>query len=210
MKVYKNINDFAIINYPVVTVGTFDGLHIGHQKIVKQMTGIAKKNNGETILVTFDPHPRLVIYADSKNLKFINTQKRKFQLLENFGIDHLIIIPFTKEFAKTSSEDFIKDYLVDKLNVKKLVVGYDHHFGKNREGNYDQVSMMGEKFGFEVIEVSAQFVENTPASSTKIRNALMEGNIRRANAMLGYDYSITGIVVEGNRIGRKIGFPTAN
>ena len=174
------------------------------------MTKIAKKNNGEAILVTFDPHPRLVIYADSKNLKFINTQKKKFQLLENFGIDHLIIIPFSKEFAKTSSEDFIKDYLVDKLNVKNLVVGYDHHFGKNREGNYDQVNMLGEKYGFEVIEVSAQFVENTPVSSTKIRNALMEGNIRRANAMLGYDYSITGVVVEGNRIGRKIGFPTAN
>jgi len=210
LKIYKDIKDFKENNFPVLTVGTFDGLHKGHQKIMKQMAEIAKKNNGETILVTFDPHPRLVIYDDSKNLKFINTQKRKFQLLEKFGIDHLIIIPFTKEFSKTSSEDFIKDYLVDKLDVKKLIVGYDHHFGKNREGNYDQVNMLGRKYGFEVIEVSAQFVENTPISSTKIRNALIKGDIKKANVMLGYDYSITGIVVEGNKIGRKIGFPTAN
>lgn len=210
MKIYKNIKDFKGNVFSVVTVGTFDGLHIGHQKIIKQMTELAEKNNGETVLVTFDPHPRLVIHADSKNLKFINTIKRKFQLLEKFGIDHLIIIPFTKEFAKTSSEDFIKDYLVDMLNVKKLIVGYDHHFGKNREGNYDNVNILGEKYGFEVVEIDAQFIENTPVSSTKIRNALNKGDIRKANAMLGYDYSITGNVVEGNRIGRKIGFPTAN
>jgi riboflavin kinase/FMN adenylyltransferase len=210
LKIYKDIKDYKESNFPVITVGTFDGLHVGHQKIMKQMAELAKKNNGETILVTFDPHPRLVIYTDSKNLKFINTQKRKFQLFKKFGIDHLIIIPFTKKFANTSSEDFIKDYLVDKLDVKKLIVGYDHHFGKKREGNYDRVNMLGKKYGFEVIEVSAQFVDSTPVSSTKIRNALIKGDIRKANAMLGYDYSLTGIVVEGNKIGRKIGFPTAN
>ncbi|MEZ5199100.1 MAG: bifunctional riboflavin kinase/FAD synthetase [Bacteroidales bacterium] len=210
MKIYTNIKDFTGGKFSVVTVGTFDGLHIGHKKIVNTMKEIAAANNGETILVTFDPHPRLVVNTNIANLKFINTNERKFKLLENLGIDHLIIIPFTKEFAKTSSEDFIKEYLIDKLDLKKLIVGYDHHFGKDREGNYDKLNELGRKYGFEVFEVPAQFIGNQAVSSTKIRNSLMNGNIREANAMLGYEYSISGHVVEGNKIGRSIGFPTAN
>lgn len=210
MKIYQHINNFPKAKFAVVTVGTFDGLHLGHQKIIRRMVELAKENNGETILVTFDPHPRLVVNANSHEIKFINTQKRKFQLLNKLGIDKLIIIPFTKEFAKTSSEDFIKNYLIDKIGAKKLIVGYDHHFGRNREGNYQKLYQLGENYGFEVEEISAQYIENIAVSSTKIRNALMDGNVKLANQLLGYTYSITGIVVEGNKIGRTIGFPTAN
>jgi riboflavin kinase/FMN adenylyltransferase len=210
LKIYQNINNFPKSEFAVVTVGTFDGLHLGHQKIVYRMKELAKENNGETILVTFDPHPRLVVNSNSYEIKFINTQKRKFELLNNMGIDKLIIIPFTKEFAKTSSEDFIKNYLIEKIGTRKLIVGYDHHFGRNREGNYKKLYQLGEKYGFEVEEISAQFINDSAVSSTKIRNALMDGDVKLANKMLGYTYSITGVVVEGNKIGRTIGFPTAN
>ena len=194
----------------VVTVGTFDGLHLGHQKIIARMREIAQEINGETMVVTFDPHPRLVLYSDSKGLKFINTKERKFRLLEKFGIDHLIVIPFTKEFAKNSPEDFIHKYLMQKIKMQKLVIGYDHHFGRQREGDFDRLTELGKKYGFEVEEISALHKNGTAASSTKIRNALIAGEIKLANSMLGYNYSITGIVVEGNKIGRTIGFPTAN
>ncbi|NOX48907.1 MAG: bifunctional riboflavin kinase/FAD synthetase [Chlorobi bacterium] len=193
-----------------VTVGTFDGLHLGHQKIIGRMKETAHEINGETVVVTFDPHPRLVLYADSKNLKFINTRERKFKLLEEFGIDHLIIIPFTKEFAKNTPEDFIRNFLTQKINMRKLVIGYDHHFGNQREGNFERLSELGEKYGFLVEEIPALYVNGTAVSSTKIRHALMDGEVKWANELLGYKYSITGIVVEGNRIGRTIGFPTAN
>jgi len=210
LKIYQNIKDFPKATSAVVTVGTFDGLHLGHQKIIRRMTELARENNGETILVTFDPHPRLVVNSNSHEIKFINTQKRKFDLLNKLGIDHLIIIPFTKEFAKTSSEDFIKEYLIDSIGAKKLIVGYDHHFGRDREGNYQKLHQLGKKYGFDVEEISAQYIGDTAVSSTKIRKALMDGDVNLANEMLGYEYSITGIVVEGNKIGRSIGFPTAN
>ncbi len=210
MKTYNNINDFTSQTGMVVTVGTFDGLHLGHQKIIARMREIAQEINGETVVVTFDPHPRLVLHSDSKNLKFINTKERKFRLLEKFGIDHLIVIPFTKEFAKNSPEDFIRKYLKEKINIKKLVIGYDHHFGNQREGNFESLTELGKKYGFEVEEISALHINGTAASSTKIRNALIAGEIKLANSMLGYKYSITGVVVEGNKIGRTIGFPTAN
>lgn len=210
MKIYKDISDFKGSNYSVVTVGTFDGLHVGHQQIISRMKEIAVRNGGDTILVTFDPHPRLVLNNNPEPLRFISTHHKKQSLLEKFGIDHKIIIPFTKEFAATSSEIFIKEYLVDKLKVKKLIVGYDHHFGKNREGNYAQLKKLGDQYGFEVEEVSAQYVDDVAVSSTKIRKALCDGEVRQANKMLGYNYSITGKVISGNKIGRTIGFPTAN
>lgn len=210
MKIYKDIDDFEGSKFAVVTVGTFDGLHLGHQKIIARMKEIAAENKGDTVLVTFDPHPRLVLNNNPTELRFISSQKRKMQLLEHFGIDHIIVIPFTIAFSKTPSEQFIHEYLVEKIGVKKLIVGYDHHFGRNREGNYQQLEKTGKKYGFEVEEIDAQFVDEVPVSSTKIRNALMEGNVRLANKMLGYEYSIAGKVIEGNKIGRKIGFPTAN
>lgn len=193
-----------------MTVGTFDGIHLGHQQIIRRMGEIARENGGESILVTFDPHPRQVLNNVKGELKFINTHKRKMHLLDSFGIDQMIIIPFTLEFAKTSSEDFIRSFLVEKIGVKKLIVGYDHHFGRNREGNYEKLKGLGSQWGFEVEEITAQYVDDVAVSSTKIRHALAAGKVTEANKMLGYPYSITGIVIEGNKIGRSIGFPTAN
>lgn len=210
MKIYQHIDDFNGVENAIVTIGTFDGVHAGHQKIIQRMRTVAEKINGETILLTFYPHPRLVIHPDSKNLKFINTQERKIELLEKTGIDHLIIIEFTREFSKLTSAVFIKEYLVDKLKARKLIIGYDHHFGKNRIGDYLTLYDMGLRFGFDVEKVSAQDVGNIAVSSTKIRNALTEGKVKTANSLLGYNYSITGVVVSGNKIGRTIGFPTAN
>jgi riboflavin kinase/FMN adenylyltransferase len=210
LKIYKDIQAFPGSPFAVVTVGTFDGLHVGHQRIISRMKEIASEKNGDTVLVTFDPHPRLVLNASPTELRFISSQKRKMQLLENFGIDHMIVIPFTREFSKTPSEVFIKKYLVDRVHVKKLIVGYDHHFGRNREGDYQQLIETGKQYGFEVEEIAAQYINDIAVSSTKIRNALMEGNVKLANKMLGYQYSISGTVIEGNKIGRKIGFPTAN
>lgn len=210
MKIYNDIAEFKGVKNPIVTIGTFDGVHLGHRKIIELMKRDAEKYEGETVLITFYPHPRIVLHADSKNLKFINTQKRKIDLLERAGVDHLIIINFTREFSRLNSSVFIKDYLVDKIKTKKLVIGYDHHFGKNRLGDFSTLYDLGYKYGFEVEKLPAQNVKNVAISSTKIRRALNEGKIKVANALLGYEYSITGIVVSGQKIGRKIGFPTAN
>ncbi len=210
MKIYDGIEEFVPVNYPVVTVGTFDGVHVGHQKIIKRMLEIAAENNGETVLVTFHPHPRLVLHADSKNLKFINTQKKKYELLEKAGLQHLIVIHFTREFAKTNSEEFIKKIIIDRIHTRKLIIGYDHHFGKNRLGDFNIIYDLGKKYDFGVEKVPAQNVNNINVSSTKIRRALNEGKVEKANQLLGYEYSITGTVVPGEKIGRKIGFPTAN
>ncbi len=210
VKIYNEIDEFIGVKNPIVTIGTFDGVHLGHRKIIELMKAAAEKLDGETVVITFYPHPRIVLHADSKNLKFINTQKRKIELLENAGVDHLIIINFTKEFSRLNSAVFIKEYLVDKIKTKKLIIGYDHHFGKNRLGDFSTLYDLGYKYGFEVEKLAAQNVENVAISSTKIRRALNEGKIKVANTLLGYEYSITGIVVSGQKIGRTIGFPTAN
>jgi riboflavin kinase / FMN adenylyltransferase len=210
LRIYHNIDLFQPVPNAVVTVGTFDGVHLGHQQIFSLMSEEARKTGGETVVVTFYPHPRLVIHPDSKGLKFINLQERKYEIISRCGIDHLIIIPFTREFSHLSSAEFVKRFLVDKIHVKKMIVGYDHHFGKDRLGGHNELKGLGTIHGFEVIEVPAMVINGTPVSSTKIRNALIEGNVRMANSLLGYEYSIAGKVVYGNRIGRTIGFPTAN
>ena len=194
----------------MVTVGTFDGVHSGHMEIFRKMADDARAISGETVVITFHPHPRLVIHPDSKYLKFINTQEKKYDLIAEAGIQHLVIIPFTREFSHLSSAEFVRRYLVEKVGVKKLIVGYDHHFGKDRLGGYNDLKGLGKIHGFEVEEVSVKSIDGIPVSSTKIRNALNEGDVRLANMLLGYEYSITGKVVFGNRIGRTIGFPTAN
>jgi riboflavin kinase/FMN adenylyltransferase len=210
VKIYTDIDTFKGIRSPVVTIGTFDGVHVGHQKIINRMKEEANRLEGETVLITFYPHPRLVIHPDSKNLKFINIQKRKIQLLEKAGVEHLIIIPFTREFSKLTSCQFIKEYIVEKIQARKLVIGYDHHFGKNRLGDFSILYDLGKEHHFEVEKIPAQDVENIAVSSTKIRRALNEGKIKVANNLLAYEYSISGKVISGQKIGRTIGFPTAN
>ncbi len=210
MKIYNCIKDFQPVENPVVTIGTFDGVHIGHQSIFRKMVEDANKINGETIVITFFPHPRIVLGLDSENLRFINTQERKINRIEEAGIDYLVIIPFTKEFASISSEEFIEDFVVDKVHPVKVITGYDHQFGKNRQGGFDMLTKMGEKFNFDVEQVDVQEANDIAISSTKIRKLLEAGKVNAANGLLGYEYAINGIVVRGKAIGRDIGFPTAN
>jgi len=210
VKIYNCIKDFKPVKNTVATVGTFDGVHLGHQAIFNMMKEKASEIDGETVVITFYPHPRIVLGLDSKNLKFINTQEKKINRLQESGIDHLIIVPFNKEFANISSEEFINDLILEKVNPKIIVIGYDHHFGKDREGSFEMLSEIGERKGIEVINVEAQYVNDVTVSSTKIRKLLKAGKIVAVNNFLGYEYSITGKVVKGQSIGRNIGFPTAN
>ena len=210
MKVYQDISSYQPVNGAIVTVGTFDGVHSGHMEIFRKLVQEASETGIETVVVTFFPHPRLVIHPDSKDLKFINTQERKYDLIERSGIDHLIVLKFTREFSNLSSAEFVKRYLVKGIDTRKLIVGYDHHFGKDRLGGYKDLMGLGKIHGFEVEEVGVKSVDGIAVSSTKIRKALMAGDVKLANLLLGYPYSIAGKVVYGNRIGRTIGFPTAN
>ncbi|MCC7331011.1 MAG: bifunctional riboflavin kinase/FAD synthetase [Flavobacteriales bacterium] len=210
MNIYRNINEFKAKEDVVITTGTFDGVHVGHRKIIQRVTELAKKINGESVLLTFFPHPRMVLYPEQNDLRLINTIEERVELLKETGIDHLIIHPFTKEFSRISSLDFVRDILVTKLNTRKLVIGYDHHFGKNREGSFEHLKEYGPVYGFDVEEISAQEIQQINISSTKIRNSVLIGEIKAANQFLGYHYFINGTVVEGEKIGRQIGFPTAN
>jgi riboflavin kinase/FMN adenylyltransferase len=210
MKVYKHLSEFNPIKNAVVTTGTFDGVHIGHQKIIHRVKEIAHQIAGESVIITFHPHPRLVLFPEDNHLKMLNTLPEKIKLLAASGIDHLIIIPFTKEFSRLSSVDFIQQILVDQIGTKKLVIGYDHHFGKNREGSFEHLKHYGPSYGFEVEEIPKQDINDVGVSSTKIRTALAQHHIAIANQYLGYPYAIEGIVVKGDQIGRSIGFPTAN
>lgn len=208
--VFNNIAQVRDIPQAVVTIGTFDGVHIGHQAIFKKMKELAQSVDGQTVVVTFSPHPRQVLNIDSSNLHFICTEEEKLRLFERFGIDNVVIIPFTLEFARTPSEVFIKEFIIERLKPSYIVVGYDHHFGKNRMGDFDQLTQLGQQFGFKVEQVEAQDVDEVAVSSTKIRHALAIGDVATANRLLGYPYSVTAEVVRGNEIGRTIGFPTAN
>lgn len=194
----------------MVTTGTFDGVHVGHRRIIARMNEVARKVNGETVLLTFDPHPRMVIYPDDHGLQLLSTLEEKVHLLEEAGIDNLIVHPFTREFSRTTSIDFVRSILVNKLGTHRLVIGYDHHFGRNREGSFEHLKDCGPLYGFEVEEIPAQEVDDISVSSTKIRQALDEGDVRTAADYLGADYRLTGKVVEGRQLGRTIGFPTAN
>ena len=209
MKVTYGLNNFKTISCAVATTGTFDGVHLGHRKILNQLVAKAKKVGGESVLLTFSPHPRIVLQPDVE-LELLSSENEKISLLEKTGIDHLIIHPFTREFSRTQSLDFVREYLVNKIGVKHLVIGYDHHFGRNREGSFDHLKEFGPIYGFEVEEIAAFDIDQVNVSSTKIRNALAEGNVELANMYLGAPYSISGRVIKGNQIGRTIGFPTAN
>jgi riboflavin kinase / FMN adenylyltransferase len=210
MKIYHGLEDFVKLNYAVVTSGTFDGVHVGHQKILRRLQEIAQTCGGETVVITFWPHPRLVLHPEDTTLKLLNTFEEKAEYLRELGINHLIRIPFTKEFSQLSGEDFIHSILVDTIGTKKLVIGYDHHFGKNREGSFEQLKANAPRYGFEVEEIPKLEVDHLGVSSTLIRKALEEGNVDIATPLLGKPYSITGRVVPGDKLGRILGFPTAN
>lgn len=208
MKLIKDIGNIDI-NNSVVTVGTFDGLHLGHQKIIKTLVDRAKENNSEATVFTFWPHPRFVL-GKINGLELLNTFEEKTELFEKNGVANLISYEFTKEFANLTSYEFVKQILVEKLKVKYLILGYDHHFGKNREGRFDKLKECADEFGFEIEQVSALAKGDENISSTKIRNSIRVGKIEKANSFLGYNYFIQGNVVKGNKLGRTIGFPTAN
>lgn len=210
MRIYEGINNFKRLDYAVVTSGTYDGVHKGHQKILQRMVEVAKSEGGETVLISFWPHPRMVLNNDPGFLKLINTMEEKQELLRNIGINHLILIPFTLEFAQTSSTDFIKNILVDAIGTRKLIIGYNHRFGKNREGNFNNLVRDSSKYGFEVEEIPKHEIDHLGISSTIIRKSLIAGDIPTANRYLGHLFLINGLVIPGDKLGKTIGFPTAN
>ncbi|MFD0998474.1 bifunctional riboflavin kinase/FAD synthetase [Ohtaekwangia kribbensis] len=210
MKIYHGIDDFTRLDYAVVTSGTFDGVHVGHQKILNRLREIASRNNGETVVITFWPHPRLVLHPEDDTLKLLNTFEEKAELLKEQGIQHLIRIPFTKEFSQYTSEEFIQKILVETIGTKKLVIGYDHRFGHNREGSFEQLKINAPRYGFEVEEIPRQDVDHVGVSSSKVRKALEEGDIDTTTHFLARPYALTGRVVMGDKLGRLLGYPTAN
>lgn len=210
MKIYHNILEFKPVRNAVVTIGTFDGVHRGHQFILNDMVKKAREMGGETVVVTFYPHPRQVLSTGDNSLRLISTQEEKIKQMDALGIDNLIVIKFTKEFSTLSSEDFIRNYIVEKIKPAMLIIGYDHHFGNNRLGDFEMLNELGAENKFKVERVPVQDVDNVVVSSTKIRNALQVGDIRQANSLLGHQFSYTGIVVHGMGLGRQMGYPTAN
>ena len=210
MRIYYSIDDFSPVKNAVVTSGTFDGVHVGHKKILSRLNEVARKSNGETVVITFWPHPRLVLYPDDTQLRLLNTFEEKAELLKKQGVNHLLRIPFTKEFSQLSSEDFITKILVEKIGTKKLVIGYDHHFGKNREGSFEQLKLNAPKYGFEVEEIPRQDVDHVTVSSTTIRKSIESAELETANHLLGQPYMLSGRVVKGDQLGRQLGYPTAN
>lgn len=209
MKIHRDLNSFHAQN-PVLTVGTFDGVHLGHRKIIARLHDLAKTINGESVIFTFDPHPRKVVAPDETNLRLLTTLEEKIGLFEQSGIDHLIIYPFTPEFAQLTYEEFVENILVGQIHTKLLVVGYDHKFGKNRKGDFEFLKNCGGRLGFQIEKLDALLMNETSISSTKIRDAIQCGDFETANAFLGYPFTLHGTVVEGQKLGRKIQFPTAN
>lgn len=210
MKVHHFIESIERPNIAVVTSGMFDGVHRGHQKILTRLKEISELIGGESVVLTFWPHPRMVVSEDSQNLQLLSTLDEKITLLEDFGIDHLFILPFTRTFSELSCEAYVRKILLEGIGTKKLVIGYDHHFGRNREGNFEYLKRNESLFGFEVEEIPRQEIDELAVSSSRIRKDLTTGLIEEANSLLGRPYSFSGTVVKGRQLGRTIGFPTAN
>jgi len=209
LKTHSNAHAFTSKKGTVVTIGTFDGVHIGHKKIISKLIESAKGNDWESVVLTFFPHPRMVLQKDA-NIKLINTIDERARLLDSQKLDHLVVHPFTLDFSRMHAEDFVEEILVNSLQAKKVIIGYDHRFGRNRNANIEDLKRFGEQFDFEVEEISKQELEDVAVSSTKIRNALKEGDIQKANAYLGYPIMLEGTVIHGKSLGKKLGYPTAN
>lgn len=209
MNIFNSISSFTTKNKTIVTIGTFDGVHIGHKKVLQKLHNLAIEKDAESVLLTFFPHPRMVLQQDL-DIKLLNTIEEKKELISEFEINHLIIHPFDLEFSRLTAEDFVKTILVDQLNICSIIIGYDHRFGRNRTATIDDLIEFGTKYNFDVQQITAKEIDEIAISSTKIRNALLEGDIETANTFLGYNYTLSGLVIEGKKIGRTINFPTAN
>ncbi len=210
MQVHFGLENLPKFKNTVITIGTFDGVHAAHQKILNRLNALAVAVDGESVLITFHPHPKHVLQSNQSDLKLLSTPEEKIELLKHTGIKHLVVIPFTENFSKQSAEDYVEKFLVEKFHPKKIVVGFNHHFGNSRKGNVAMLLQAGERFGFEVIELEKQMEDEITISSTSIRNELQNGNVAEANKLLGHEYLLMGKVVEGKKLGRTIGFPTAN
>lgn len=210
MKVYRHINEFQKLHNAVATIGTFDGVHIGHRKIISRLVEEAKKTGGESVILSFFPHPRMILHPEDESLKLITTIKEKTALIEKLGVDHLIITPFTRDFSNLSPESYIEEILVKKIGIKKIIIGYDHRFGKDRKGNFSMLQQYAPVFHYAIEEIPEQDMHDVAVSSTKVREALLKGDVKTAYDFLGYPFHLTGKVIKGDQIGRTIGYPTAN
>ncbi|MGI4728143.1 MAG: bifunctional riboflavin kinase/FAD synthetase [Janthinobacterium lividum] len=210
MQIYHDILDFKPLQNAVVTIGTFDGVHLGHRKIIDRLQEVARQTGGETVILTFFPHPRLILHPEDQNLKLLTTIAEKAKLLEELGIDHLIITPFSRDFSNLSAEEYIREMLVNRIGTKKIVIGYDHRFGKDRSGGLAELQKFAPQYGFEVEEIPEQDLNEVAVSSSKIRKSLLSDETQLANQFLGYAFFITGKVIRGDQIGRTLGYPTAN
>lgn len=210
MQVHRNIQELPAISNAIVTIGTFDGVHTGHRKIIEQLKGEARQAGGQTVLITFHPHPRKVVGNSPKPIKLINTLDEKIELLAAQGLDHLVIVPFTKEFSNLSADEYVNDFLIGKFNPHTVIIGYDHRFGHDRKGDYRLLEQYAERLSFRLKEIPEHVIDSITVSSTRIREAIASGNIQAARELLGYDFFFEGEVITGNRLGRTIGYPTAN
>jgi riboflavin kinase/FMN adenylyltransferase len=210
MKIYHHIDEFIPLSNAVVTIGTFDGVHVGHRKIISRIKEIATNTGGETVVLTFFPHPRMILHPEDESLKLINSINEKAGLLEQLCVEHLIITPFSRDFSNQSAEEYIRGVLVNRIGTKTIVIGYDHRFGKDRQGGLDDLQLLGPLYDFKVVEIPEQDINEVAISSTGVRKALLRGDIAHANTLLGYPFFITGTVVRGDQLGREIGYPTAN
>jgi riboflavin kinase / FMN adenylyltransferase len=209
MQVYRNTDLFPPFRNAVLTIGTFDGVHTGHQQVISQMKKRAAEVNGETVIITFDPHPRTVVNA-SRGIRLINTLDEKIDLLSGKDIDHLVVVPFTEEFARLTAEDYISQFLIQNFHPHTLIIGYDHHFGQGRTGNYALLKLKCEVFNYELQEIPAHLLDSISVSSTRIRSAIESDDMDTANHLLGYTFFFSGEIIEGNKLGRTLGYPTAN
>ena len=210
MRVFKDLSQLPKFKNAIITIGTFDGVHKGHQKLLERLKVLAKENDGESVLITFHPHPRFVLNPDDKSLKLLNTLDEKIELLNKYELDNLVVAPFSVDFSQMPALDYIKNFLVENFNPKTIVIGYDHQFGKNRSGDIKLLESHQEIYQYIVEQISKETLKDIGISSTKIRNALSEGLIETANSLLGHPYSIEGFVIKGEQLGRTIGYPTAN
>lgn len=210
MNIYRHIDEFKRSGNAVVTIGTFDGVHFGHRKIISRLTEVARQTHAESVILTFFPHPRMILHPEDINLKLITTIDEKAALLEQMGVDHLIITPFTRDFSNLSAEVYIRQILVEKIGIKKIIIGYDHRFGKDREGDLQKLQNYSSEYSYEVEEIPEQDIHDVAVSSTQIREALIKGDVQKANEFLGYPFCLSGQVIKGDQLGRTIGYPTAN